>query len=885
MRYAYFTEEELPSYSVAVLVTTIRANEISAAYLEQGYISPKETIVLDLHHRGKKKTPVSEIKEYITEELAPTLTDLQVEYVVCTQADYFKVLTGAKKVDASLGYVLDSTYGSFKVVYAPAYTARFYDPERFDKARDQALMAVASYRVGCYDDPGKGIIEFAEHPKTYEEIHEWLQRLLNMDCPLAIDTENFDLKHHKAGIGTICFCWNEHEGISFAVDYEPIPGATAAPYGRQVRNEPVRELLREFFRAYFQKAIYHNIAYDVYILIYQLFMEDVLDTEGLLEGLEIMLRNWDCTKLIAYLATNSCAGNDLGLKSLSQEFAGNYAQDEIHDITKIPLDKLLTYNLVDGLSTWYTHKKHRPVMIADDQLNIYETIFQPATVDIIQMQLTGAPLNMARVLEVKEALVAITNDAIGRMQSSEIIKEYTHWLNQKWVFKRNQELKVKRVSLDDASETFNPNSNPQLQELLFDQLKLPVLNKTDSGAPAADGDTLEALRAHTDSQDIIDLLDALIDYKAVDKILTSFIPAFENAAQGPDGWHYLFGNFNLGGTISGRLSSSKPNLQNLPANAGMKVTPFLLEMCPEIEPYVKKGFLSIGKFIKSCFEAPAGWLLAGLDFDSLEDRISALTTKDPNKLKVYLDGFDGHCLRAYSYFGMKMHDIDPNSVASINSIADKYPAERQASKVPTFLLTYGGTWMGIVQQTGIDKQKAVEIEESYHELYKVSDDWIDAKLQQATIDGYVTVAFGLRVRTPLLKQVIRKTSKTPKEAEAEGRSAGNAFGQSWCMLNTRAGSDFMSQVRKSKHRLDIRPCLQIHDAQYFLIRDDIDAVHYTNQKLVKAVQWQDHPDIAHPDVKLGGRLGIFYPTWEKEIEIPNEATPETILKIVEEATA
>ena len=105
------------------------------------------------------------------------------------------------------------------------------------------------------------------------------------------------------------------------------------------------------------------------------------------------------------------------------------------------------------------------------------------------------------------------------------------------------------------------------------------------------------------------------------------------------------------------------------------------------------------------------------------------------------------------------------------------------------------------------------------------------------------------------------------------------------MLNTRAGSDFMSQVRKSKHRLDIRPCLQIHDAQYFLIRDDIDAVHYTNQKLVKAVQWQDHPDIAHPDVKLGGRLGIFYPTWEKEIEIPNEATPETILKIVEEATA
>jgi len=885
MRYAYFTDEEQASYPVAVLVPTIRASEVSEAYLEQGFIFPKETIVLSLHTAGKKKTPVSEIKRYIEEDLAPTLNDLQVEYVVCTHADYFKALTGAKKADANLGYVLDSTYGSFKVVYAPAYTARFYDPDRFDKARDQALMGLATHRTGLYADPGTDVLQFAEYPQTYGEIHAWLQRLLDMDCPLTIDTENFGLKHHQAGIGTISFAWNKHEGIAFAVDYVPIAGATSAPYGMQVRNEPVRELLREFFKALSQKAIYHNIAYDVYILIYQLFMDSITDTEGLLEGLEVMLKNWDCTKLIAYLATNSTAGNKLSLKDLSQEFAGNYAQDDIKDITRIPLQQLLTYNLVDSCSTWHVHETKYPVMVADDQLDIYQTIFQPATLDIIQMQLTGLPVNIKRVAEVRRYLEAISNDALARMNNSEVIKEYTHWLNQKWVYKRNQELKKKRVSLDDAKEEFNPNSNPQLQELLFEQLQLPILSTTDSGAPSADGDSLKALKAHTDSPDIIEVLDALIDFKAVEIILTTFIPAFENAAEGPDGWHYLFGNFNLGGTVSGRLSSSKPNLQNLPANASMKVSDTLLEMFPELAPYIKKGSLSIGKLIKSCVEAPPGWLFAGLDFDSLEDRISALTTKDPNKLKVYTDGYDGHCLRAYSYFGIKMHDIDPTSVESINSIAEKYPTERQESKVPTFLLTYGGTWMGIVQQTGLDKQKAVEIEESYHELYKVSDDWIDAKLQQATIDGYVTVAFGLRVRTPLLKQVIRKTSKTPKEAEAEGRSAGNAFGQSWCMLNTRAGSDFLSQVRKSKYRLDIRPCVQIHDAQYYLIRDDIEAVHYTNTVLVKAVRWQEHPDIAHPEVKLGGRLGIFYPTWEREIEIPNDVSPDTIMDIVMKATA
>jgi DNA polymerase-1 len=304
-----------------------------------------------------------------------------------------------------------------------------------------------------------------------------------------------------------------------------------------------------------------------------------------------------------------------------------------------------------------------------------------------------------------------------------------------------------------------------------------------------------------------------------------------------------------------------------------------------LAPYIKEGKLSLGKLIKSCFVAPPGWIFAGLDFDSLEDRISALTTKDPNKLKVYTDGYDGHCLRAYSYFGYRMEGIDPNSVVSINSIAKAYPVERQESKVPTFLLTYGGTWKGIVEQTGLNKEQAIEIETRYHELYKVSDQWIWDKIQEATKTGYVTVAFGLRVRTPLLKQVIRGNRKTPYEAEAEARSAGNAFGQSWCLLNSRAGSEFMGKVRKSAYRLDIRPCSQIHDAGYFLIRDCMEPLLYTNEHLVKAVRWQEHPDIAHPQVKLGGALSIFYPDWSKEIEIANDATEQEITETIAKAVA
>lgn len=219
-------------------------------------------------------------------------------------------------------------------------------------------------------------------------------------------------------------------------------------------------------------------------------------------------------------------------------------------------------------------------------------------------------------------------------------------------------------------------------------------------------------------------------------------------------------------------------------------------------------------------------------------------------------------------------------VLEINSIQKKYNPLRQDSKVPTFALTYDGTWRTIMAKCGFSEAKAKQITDRYHELYVVSDQWVSAKLDEAARTGYITAAFGLRVRTPLLKQVIRKNSKTPYEAASEGRSAGNALGQSWCLLNTRAGVEFNALVRKSEFRLDIRPCSQIHDAQYHLIRDDVRAVAFANKHLVAATFWQAHPDIAHPDVKLGGELGIFWPTWEKEITLPNGADEAEIAKIV-----
>ncbi|TIN00983.1 MAG: hypothetical protein E5Y34_11040 [Mesorhizobium sp.] len=879
---AYLTYgPEKGSYRICILVNEIRRDDIKKAYITPYALDENEVIVISLHQtEGKKKTSAAEQKAFITEELGPTLTELGVQYLIIADGDYFKTMTKSSKVDKVLGYMLDTEFGPWKCTYVPNYRTVFYDPIKVNQKIDLGITALQSWMLGTYRDPGVDIIKFAAYPRTVEEISDWLDRLLEMDKPLTIDIEGFSLKHFSCGIGTISFAWSKTEGIAFPVDYEPIEGATEAPFGRQVRNEILRELLRNFFMKLQQKQIYHNIAFDVYVLIYQLFMEHILDNEGLLNGLSLMLRNWDCTKQISYLATNSCAGNRLSLKDQAQEYAGDYAQEEITDITKIPLPQLLQYNLVDCLATWFVYEKNLPKMVRDKQDDIYQTIFKPAIVDIVQMQLTGMPLDMEQTLKVKAALQGINDDAVGRIVSSPLVRSFRSVLANDWAIKRNQELKVKRVTPNDFKEEFNPDSGPQLIKLLYEMIGLPVLDRTDTKLPATGGKTLTKLINHTQDPEVKDLLQALIDYASVSKLLTSFLPAMENAQLGPDGWHWLFGFFNLGGTVSGRLSSSGPNLQNLPANVEMMVSAALLELFADVlAPYMKNGKLSLGKLIKSCFKAPPGWFFCGIDFASLEDRISALTTKDPNKLKVYTDGYDGHAMRAVAYFGDQMPDIDPSSVESINSIAEKghkYGGFRQESKTPTFLMTYGGTYIGMMAQLGWTQVKSQAIEARYHELYKVSDDWIKAKLDQACLDGFVTVAFGLKVRTPMLAQVVLGTSKTPFQAEGEGRTAGNAMGQSWCLLNSRAASEFLGKVRKSEHRHSIKPCAQIHDANYVLVKDDIDAIHYSNTHLVKACQWQNHPDIWHDEVKLGGEFSIFYPDWAHEAVIPNDATPTEI---------
>lgn len=875
MRHLIFEQAE--RYEIAVLTKAAAFSEMA---MRNHYIEPLQKlgvatnrmIGFTLEYNEAGKVPVAFIKDYL-DKLLVALNSLGVKYLFCTDAAYFKTLTKMSKAEPHYGYVLPCKIQGFEhmqVVLGLNYQQLVYNPELYQKL-DMSLQTLADAVQGSYQPLGHNIIHSAQYPSIYDEIAAALDSL-HQYPELSADIEAFGLAFNQAGIASIGFAWDQHNGVSFLVDYKPIAGATSAPFGERWDNQPVKQLLLNFLTSYKGKLTWHNASYDLRSIIYALWMKDPLDQKGLLLGLDILTRSFDDTKVIAYLATNSTAGNVLGLKALAHEFAGNWAVEEINNVLAIEPAKLLQYNLVDCLSTNYVKAKYYPVMVADRQEELYHTLMLPSLKVIIQMELTGMPMERSRVQEAKAELERLEASYLKVIMGHPLIApleaKMTHEAWEKdFEDRRGKAKNPDKIFPKDRTffpkSVFNPNSGPQLQRLLYQEMGLPVIDLTDTKQPATGGDTLEKLVNHASKPEDKAFLQAMVEYTGVTKILSAFIPAFERALDKGDGKIWLHGGYNLGGTVSGRLSSSKPNMQQIPSGS------------------------TFGKLIKSCFAAPKGWIFAGADFNSLEDYISALTTKDPNKLNVYIKGFDGHCLRAAYYFqedllarGIRIALDDP---ASVNSIKKLAPDLRQDSKAPTFLLTYGGTYHGMMSNLGWPEDKAKVIEANYHDLYKVSDEYVAKRLEQAAKDGYVEVAFGLRVRTPLLKQVIWKGSKMPYEAAAEGRTAGNALGQSYGLLNNRAAVEFMQKVWASPYRYDILPVALIHDAIYLLIRDRIDVVTWANRELIKSMQWQELPEIQHDTVKLGAALDLFYPDWAHPITLPNDATPAQIREVCEKA--
>ena len=854
MRHTLFTDSS--TFKVAILIkeSSFKVSDLNhyyMNYLTQNGVDANDCFATTLAYKNNKATATI-IKEHLN-SILPVLSSLGTQYIYCADSAYFKALTKAVKVAETIGYVLPCVlkgFEHFKVIYGLNYSSLMYNPAQAGTLTATLKTLAEQINTGTVAVIGQNVIHTENYPILPNDIKDTLEQLHQYPA-LVVDVETFSLKLKDCGLGTISFAWDEHNGIGFAVDYA-LADVIGTYHGKQTNNVLVKHILKEFLETYQGKFIAHSATFDFKVLVFNLWMTHPLDYVGMYKGIEVVTRLFDDTAIIAYLALNTTAEYSRSLKVLAHEYTGKYSQEDIKDIRKIPLNQLLKYNLIDCLATWYVYNKYYPIMVKDNQEDLYNTLMKDSLKLILQIELVGMPMDIDRIQAAKDGMLKIAYGHYESLRTSYWVHEAIKVIREDTAIKANQKLKKLIKTADDFKTlTFNPNSAEHTKTLLYRVMGLPVIDTTDSGAEAVGKDTLNKLMAHTRMPSQRKTIEALLGINSVAKILNSFIPAFMQGFQKTATHSYLHGNFVLGGTVSGRLSSNSPNMQNLPSGS------------------------DYGELIKSCFVAPKGWIMCYADYSSLEDRISALITKDPAKLGVYTSGYDGHCLRAYNYFPEAFVGV-PNTVEGINGTAKTHAMWRQMSKAPTFALTYLGTYRTLMANCGFTEETARSIEANYHKLYKVSDDFIDAEIEQAANDGYLSVAFGLKIRTAIINRTVLGTRVTPYQAEAEKRTLGNAIGQSWGLLNNRSTCAFMDTVKASQYKHDILCISLIHDAAYFLIKDDIDVIKFVNDNLIKEMQWQDHPKIQHESVGLGGELDLCIDGWHQTVTVPNNSSREEI---------
>ena len=476
-------------YKIGILIKELSFNidEIKKYYIDplvsQG-IAIEDILVIGLHYNEKNKAPVKLIKKYLDKSVYPIISQFQIKHLLITDPAYFKVMTGVRKVEPHYGYILEGSKDGYEFLNCSLsvnYAALFYNPMHKDKLDLSIAVLVEKVTSGFFVPLGSDVIHSEYYPETLSEIRDALLSLHQYDV-ITCDIETFSLRLNKAGIGTIAFAWDQHNGFAFCVDIYSDLG------------KAIRPLLAAFFATYEGTIMYHGGTFDIRVLIYNLYMNNPLDIEGMLPGLNIMYRSIHDTKLITYLATNTTAGNDLKLKTNTHEYTGNYAQEDIKDITKIPKQDLLRYNLTDCLATWYLYNKYYDCMVQDQQLEIYNTIFIPSMKVITQIELTGMPLDMVEVAKAKKAMEIILHTNIDILDCP-LIHDFENALRVETRKVHNAKLKKKVKPLSDWDDLeFNPGSPKQLGKLLYEHMGFEIIDRTDTGLPATGAKTIKKLR-------------------------------------------------------------------------------------------------------------------------------------------------------------------------------------------------------------------------------------------------------------------------------------------------------------------------------------------------------------------------------------------------------
>ncbi|MEE3279000.1 MAG: DNA polymerase I [Pseudomonadota bacterium] len=337
---------------------------------------------------------------------------------------------------------------------------------------------------------------------------------------------------------------------------------------------------------------------------------------------------------------------------------------------------------------------------------------------------------------------------------------------------QSNELSHRMVSLEAkafelAGEEFNLGSPKQLQEILYDKLALPALRKTQKGQRSTAEPVLQELAQE------FELPQVILDYRSVSKLKSTYTDALPGQINGHTGRVHT--SYHQAVTATGRLSSSDPNLQNIPIRT------------------------AAGRKIRQAFVAPDGFRLVAADYSQIELRIMAHLSGDAGLCSAFAEGLDVHRATASEVFGVDVEAVKEE--------------QRRSAKAINFGLIYGMSAFGLGRQLGIARKVAQEYIDRYFERYPNVRDYMDQIRSRAADDGFVETAFGRRLYLPEIN-----ARNVPRRQAAE-RAAINAPMQGTAAdIIKRAMLAVDRSLKESP--LEAKMVMQVHDELVFEVAED-----------------------------------------------------------------
>ncbi|WP_059411298.1 DNA polymerase I [Cupriavidus basilensis] len=617
-----------------------------------------------------------------------------------------------------------SRYG-FKTWLREATGESLPDPRAQARARaGEPLPQGSAQGNGPAAGPAQGgLFDAAPAQIRYEAITteaelEAFMRRVEAAPLVAIDTETTSLDPMQAQMVGISMSIEPGEAV-----YIPVAHAGPDVVGLEGRGQLSREFVLGRMRAWLEDPsrakLGQHLKYDVHV-----FANHGVALRGVAH--DTMLQSYVLASHRNH-GMDSLAERLLGLKTITyEEVCGKGVNQICFD--QIDIARATEYAAEDADVTLRLHRNMYPQLEALDKLlYVYEKIEMPVSVVLQKIERNGVLIDAGRL--------AAQSAQLGQRM-----------------------LELEQAAYDAAGQPFNLGSPKQIGEILFGQMKLPVVKKTASGAPSTDEEVLQKL-----AEDY-PLPKLLLDYRGLSKLKSTYtdkLPKMVNAATGRV--HTSYGQATA---VTGRLASTDPNLQNIPVRT------------------------EEGRRIREAFIAGPGNVIVSADYSQIELRIMAHISGDENLTRAFAEGADVHRATAAEIFG-----VDPAAVSS---------EQRRYAKVINFGLIYGMSAFGLASNLGIEREAARHYIDRYFMRYPGVAHYMEETRQTAREQGFVETVFGRRLWLPDING-----GNGPRRQGAE-RAAINAP-----MQGTAADLIKLSMIAVQDwleaDRLGTRQIMQVHD--------------------------------------------------------------------------